>query len=176
MVTDTEAPTAPLEWAESIHGDLVLLDRLRADGWEQLERGAATPSAKTLVEGVLSTIERGAGTSLLLHTPTEPSFTAVTSLDGGAVLVVTHLGGSGSEEALEAAKQIPDDAFEATEATFSVGYVGGVLFDGSASWEMASESMLYVYVQAKGEYRVDVAAEHGEGERRVRVIRLRPIG
>jgi hypothetical protein len=176
MVTDTEAPTAPLTWAESIHGDLVLVDRLRADGWEQLERGMETPTATTIIDGVLSTIERGAGTSLLLHTPAGPSFTAAVSVEGGPVLIVTHLGGSGSEEALEAARQIPDEAYVATDATFTVGYVGGVLFDGSASWEMASESMLYVYVQAKGEYRVDVVAEHGEGERRVRVIRLRAAG
>lgn len=174
MVTDTEAPSAPLQWAESIHGDLVLVDRLQADGWEQLERGAETPTARSLVEGVLSTISRGAGTSLLLHTPDGPACTAPVSLEGGSVLLVTHLGGSGSPEVLEAAQQIPDDAYLATDATFTVGYVGAVLFDGSASWEMASESMLYVYVQAKGDYHVDVVREHGEGDRRVRVIRLRP--
>ena len=46
----------------------------------------------------------------------------------------------------------------------------------AASWEMASESLLYVFAQLeKGDHHVDVASDRGEGDLRFRTIRLRPV-
>ena len=173
MVQDTEVPKAPLEWAESIHGDLVLVDRVQADGWEQIERGSTDEHESSVLDGVLATTSRGAGLSLKLATPEGPAFSAVASDESGRVDVVTVLGGEGTGEVLDAARALGDDVFESTEVELEIGFVGLVLFDGSASWEMASESMLYVYgTTPKGTYRVSVAREAEAAGQRVRVIRL----
>lgn len=176
MLSDTEAPSAPPRWAESIHGDLVLVDRARADRWQHLEREAIDPGERVVVPGVLTTISRGAGLSLKLVTPEEMAATAVVVRDDGSVLLVTHLGGPGEEALLEAAAQVPDEAYVATDVTFTAGFVGAVLFDATASWEMAGESLLYVFAQfATGDHRVDVTTEQSEGDLRYRVIRLRRV-
>ena len=174
MVTDTEVPTAPLLWAESIHGDLVLVDRVQADGWKQQERGQGT-AGDPFADGSAALVECGAGVSLRLATPEGSSATTVETAESGVVYVITDLAGSGHEPLREAATQIPDEKFVNTGKRLTVGFVGLVLYDGAASWEMVSGSMLYVYADAKkGEYEIDVCASHEADGREMRVLRLRP--
>ncbi len=174
MLNDTEAPTAPMEWAAPVHGDLVLVDRVRADSWEPLDAGEQDDSEATLVEGVLATVERGAGPSLLLKSSVEGSRTCLLSLDEGGFLVVTHLGGEGGPDVKVAARDVPADAFTDTGATITIGFVGAVLFDGGSTWEMASEQFVYAFAEPrKGDYAVSVADEREtESGKRFRVIKL----
>lgn len=175
MLNDTEVPTAPLEWAAKVHGDLVLVDRVQSDGWEPFEDGSQPGDATVVVEGVLSTVSRGAGTSLVVHTADATSKSTLVGVGDDTILVVTHIGGDGGPDLRVAAQDVPDDAFTATEATFTAGFVGVVLFDGSSTWEMASERMLYVFAEAKkGDYVVSVCDERTtESGKPFRVIRLR---
>lgn len=177
MLNDTETPSAPLDWAEPIHGELVLVDRVQADGWQQLEPGEADEDEQEIVPGVLAKVERGAGTSFVIKTPAEerPSKTGFVVPEEGGLLIVTHLAGDGGPDIRVAARDVPDDAYASTEASFDAGFVGVVLFDGASSWEMASEHMLYVFAEIpKGTYAVDVSSERTtEAGKRFRVIRLR---
>ena len=177
MLNDTEVPSAPQEWIGAVHGALVLVDRVRADGWEMIDDPAGVDAAE-VVPGVLSTVERGAGLSLMLAEPDETSRSCLLDLDGAGVLVVTHLGGEGGPDLRVAARDVPDEAYTATEVTFEAGFVGVVLFDGSSSWEMASERMLYAFAETrKGYYQVDVCPEtRTESGKRLRVVRLRFLG
>lgn len=173
MDMDTEVQRAPLDWLQpSVHGDLVLVDRIQAAGWQSFERGAEIGEV-SLVDGVVASLERGAGVSLHLVTPSEPSATAIAHPDGGGLVLVTHLGGGGSPELLAAARAIGADAFAATEVVFQIGFAGVVLFDAAGGWEMAAESMAHVVGQTeKGDYRVSVASEHELLDQRVRLVRL----
>lgn len=174
MVSDTEVPSAPLTWADSIHGDLVLVDRVQADGWLQADRGEPDPSEAPIVPDILSSISRGAGTSLRLVTPPGQSATTLEVHDG-RIFVITDLNGPGDDALRSVPATMPEDAFVATGAPFTIGFVGLVLFDGTASWEMVSESMLYVFAEVpKGDYQIDVCAEHPVGDKKIRVFRLRP--
>lgn len=174
MLNDTEVPTAPLQWAARVHGDLVLVDRVQADAWEPFEEGATPEGATVLVEGVLSTVSRGSGTSLMLETDAA-SKTGLVTVGDDTILVVTHIGGEGGPDLRVAAQDVPDDAYTATGATFTAGFVGVVLFDGSSTWEMASEQMLYAFAEVKkGDYAVSVSGEREtDSGKKLRVVRLK---
>lgn len=156
-----------------MHGDLVVIDRSRADDWGRIERGLAPGLGDTLAQGVVSTLERGAGTTLLLHTPDGPSVTGIAPTDDG-VLIVTHLG-DGGPAVLEAARSLPDDAYESTNATLTFGIDGGLVFDGTASAAMATDAMMALEIPVGGELAVEVAAHAEAGGHSLHVIRLRRV-
>ncbi|MGE0789112.1 MAG: hypothetical protein AB7S26_25795 [Sandaracinaceae bacterium] len=177
MLDDTEAPRAPLDWIAPIHGELVLVNRVLADSYVALEPRENDANETTIAGGVLGAIDRGAGTSLVLKDVGDASARSsiVVSEDGTSFFVVTHLDGEGGPDLRVAARDVPDDDYDETDSTFDVGFVGVVLFDGSSSWEMASERMLYAFAEVKkGTYAIAVSEEREtEGGKRYRVIRFR---
>jgi len=160
----------PLEWAEPIHGALVVVSRDQAASFVGYERGSGLPG-RVVVEGVVSVWESGGASVLVLHSPDEWACTGCTTTDG-AVLIVTHLGGVGSADLLQAARDLSADAFQDTGEEFRVGTEGLAIFDGTASWDMVEQGLHVSGDAPAGTYRLQFAAECKTAAGRLRLLRL----
>jgi len=168
----SEEDFGPLEWAEPLHGALVVLSRSDAESvFRPPERRMGGPGAP-IVDGVVTTWAQEDCRGLRLTTPQGWACTALTQGADGALLVVTHLDGGGAPALLDAARALPDSAFEDTDHTFAIGDGGLVLFDSAARWDMVRDDLHVALDAAPGTYAVQVAAEAGDKPRRLRVIRM----
>ena len=157
-------------WLEPVHSRLRLFDAERGRAFEGVERGMPV-EFRSLVEGVVGVVEDEAGLSLLIL---RDGLTATTLMSKGAdLLMITHIGGFGDDALREAASSLADDAFAATDVTFTVGPGGVALWEQGADFDMASDAMMLIAADlAQRDYVVSIAADQHAGDDRFDAIRL----
>lgn len=165
-----------LAWAESIHGDLVVVPKQLLPKWKLIERGGPSPG-KPLVKGFLNRLAVGKkGEALvLLH----QDYTTFVPLSSGGGFIVQAMDADRAEltddddavyEALEA---IDDSKWKTTDMTFVVD--GGLLiFDSCVPDEDAIGEFSVEGEIDDGTFHVDVIDKIKVGKAQLRLVRFRP--
>ncbi|MBK9578876.1 MAG: hypothetical protein IPK50_13410 [Fibrobacterota bacterium] len=147
------ADQEPLAWAESIHGSLVLLPIEDVDSFELVEQSVDL-EVDPLVEGVVGTMDVGAGINLVLAKLDSATLLPV---EEGAVLLQPLEGPSFEEDAevtFALVDGIPASAWKDSGLVLPISE-GLALFDSCApDFEAIEEAGVFVELP-EGEYAVE---------------------